>query len=365
MTPQEALQTFGNTISCQYYVNGDYQTATFTYNSVWSSAYGDHSNGAWTYEGSQFLEYTCNISPDVNPQYITFDIQPMYSIFDTEQIHTVICLSTGSQNSVSMIYQSPSWDWVFDGQTYHLENSAEGDISGQFAYIRSDGQGFTFVPADFSSPRLASGYSYRAVFSGNVANYPCRLLIGIPYVSTGASGSEGTFTTASSGGNTNINVSVDMSETNEKIDESNGFLSSIVSWITDFFSNLGSFFVRLFVPADGFIDNWKEDLAEAIADTFSPVDTVNDTLDRLKQAFDIAGEGSINAIEFPAISIPGTSFSTPAVSVPLRPMSDSSIYDRIAKFIDIVATIAVFNMLLNKFKAFLVGEKVVEVENVD
>ena len=82
MTPQEALQTFGNTISCQYYVNGDYQSATFTYNAVWSSPYGDHSNGAWTYEGSQFLEYTCNISPDLNPQYLTFDISPMYSIFD-------------------------------------------------------------------------------------------------------------------------------------------------------------------------------------------------------------------------------------------------------------------------------------------
>lgn len=378
MTPSDALSVFGSEIHAKYYNGTDYTDFVFTYDSVQSvsTVYSSISYPDSVYSGAQFLEYRVSVSdlPSYNTDinYITVDISPTYSIFDTEYIHSFVALT--DYGSVSTTYQSPSCDWVWNGRNVHIENSAvDPSVSGGLACFGASSTGnhewYTFVPVELTSTSNTSGYCTRATFSGNDISHRSTLCfaIGIPYISYGATGSQGTFTTSSSGGSgdTNITVNVDMSETNEKIDQSNGFLSSIVSWIIDFFSNLGSFFVRLFVPAEGFIDNWKEDLAEAIADTFSPVDTVNDTLDRLKQAFDIAGEGSINALEFPAISIPGTSFSTPAVSVPLRPMSDSSIYDRIAKFIDILATIAVFNMLLNKFKAFLVGEKVVEIEDVD
>lgn len=371
MTPQEALQIFGQSINAQYYDGSDYTDCVFQYDSVQSVSSIDSEASYQFGVGSQFLRYYCFLSPGTvvqNPTYITFDITPTYSILNTSQIHSFIALS--SRLSISDTYQSPSWDWSVGGSNVHLENDDRiSSGSSTRARLFADGVvNAVFVPFDFSSASLTSGYSYRATFSGNYgmgdSSNRYALCIGLPYISTDATGAVGTLPPESSGGDTNITVNVDMSETNEKLDESNGFLSSIVSWITDFFSNLGSFFIRLFVPAEGFIDNWKEDLAEAIADTFSPVDTVNDTLDSLKQAFDIAGEGSINALEFPAISIPGTSFSTPAVSVPLRPMSDS-IYDYIAKFIDIIATIAVFNMLLTKFKAFLVGEKVVEIEDVD
>lgn len=370
MTPQEALDTFGNSISCQYYTNnGDYQTAAFTYNSVWSYAYGDHSNGSWTYEGTQFLEYTCNVEPNVNPQYITFDIQPLYSIFDTEQIHTVICLSTGSQNSISMIYQSPSWDWVFDGVNYHLENSSEGDISGQYSYIRSQGQGFTFVPADFTSTRLASGYSYRAVFSGNIANYPCRLLIGIPYVSTGASGSEGTFTTASSGGDTNITVNVDMSETNEKIDETNGLIGSILSWIGNFFVNLGNTVKGWFVPSQDFITNWVHRLIDIIEDKFAPWPVADQTIkDIVQRLLTALGEGGVQSVDFPSITIPGVPDGPFIQGRSVSLTGDGAWADLIEifrDFVDVVCTIWVINMVCHRVKGMLVGEAVVEVEGSD
>lgn len=380
MSASDVLQFYGTHISAEYFNGTDYTDFEFVYSSqeTIASVYSSVSYSDSVYEGAPFLLYLADVSSlpnyNTNPSYITVNVMPQYSITNTQFVHTFIGLEDLGSNST--IYQSPSYDWVWSGQNRHFENSAtDPSTSGGQACFGLSGSSvshlwYTFVPVDLTSSSSTSGYSVRASFSGNDVSGSSNTLglaIGLPYVSVGASGSSGTLPPESSGGSGDVNVTVDvdMSETNEKLDESNGFLSSIVSWITDFFSNLGSFFIRLFVPADGFIDNWKEDLAEAIADTFSPVDTVEDTLDRLKQAFDIAGEGSINAMEFPAISIPGTSFSTPAISVPLRPMTDSSIYDKVAKFIDILATIAVFNMLLTKFKAFLVGEKVVEIEDVD
>lgn len=351
MTPAEALQTFGETIDCQYYNGSTYAASTFTYNGVWSSAYGDHSGGSWTYEGTQFLEYTSNVEPSVNPQYITFDISPLYSLFDTLQIHTVICLSTGSQNSVSTVYQSPSWDWIYDGQQYHLENSSEGDISGQYAYIRSDGQGFTFVPADFTSARLASGYSYRAVFSGNQANYPCRLLIGLPYVSADASGSQGTFTT--SGSDINVNVNVDMSETNSKLDEQTGILQQIKQGISGILDTIKNALVSVFVPDDDFMDEFKTDmqtlLSEHLGGLYQAVSAIDDIFDRFGEA---RAKGSIH-IDAVNIPLAGETLTLGNWDVPLKVDGLSLLYDGVAFIIDFLAVAGFLNMCRKKLEIFL------------
>lgn len=376
MTTEDTLAIFGDTIPAKYYNGSSYTDVEFRYDTTDTLRYiSSYYSSDYMVGGRTFLCYTASVSGlSVNPDYITVDLQPSYSIFDTTQLSTAICLSTGAATgaNVSTVYQSPAWDWYWSGSATHLENHAVTyPNSPYYAYCdfsKHANQYCTFVEASFRSQSQTSGYSVRATFSGNTAGDGLlRLYLGLPYVDADATGMNGTTGSGSGGssGDTNINVNVDMSETNEKIDESNGFLSSLVSWVSNFFSNLGDFFIGLFVPSDGFIDNWKDDLASEIADTFSPLDEVDATLDRLKQAFDAAGEGAVNAMEFPAISIPGTEFSTPSVSVPLKPLSDSMIYDKIAKFIDIVATIAVFNMLLTRFKAFLVGEKVVEVEDVD
>lgn len=371
MTSQEALEVFGSSISCQYFHNGSYDDAVFSYNQVWSAAYGNHGGSAWTYDGNSFLEYTCNVYPSTNPQYITFDLQPLYSIFNTTQIHTCICLSVGTDSdnySVSTTYQSPSWDWVYDGQTYHIENSAEGDLTGQFAYIRSAGQNFTFVCADLSSVSSSSGYSYRAVFSGNTSGYPMKLLIGIPYVSDSASGQTGTFTTASggSGGDTNITVNVDMSETNEELQQQTGILSTISNWLTSFFTTLGNTVLSWFMPSQNFLSNWVTRIKNILLDHLSPWgdmdDTISNVLDRIVAAL---GEGGVESVEFPALSVPGTDFSTQSISVPLWPSGSSSLQYWVKLAVNLVSTIWVCNMVLNKIKSKIIGESVVEVEELE
>lgn len=352
MTPAEALETFGQSIDCKFFNGTDYTDSTFTYNGVWSTVYGDHSGGSWTYEGTQFLEYTSNIEPTTNPQYITFDISPLYSLFDTSQIHTVICLSTGSDNSVSTSYQSPSWDWIYDGQQYHLENSSEGDISGQYAYIRSDYQNFTFVPCDLTSSRLASGYSYRAVFSGNRGNYPCRLLIGLPYVSADASGSQGTFTTSSSG-DINVNVDVDMSETNSKLDEQTGLLQSIKEGISGIFESIKNALVSVFVPDDGFMDDFKTDmqdlLSEHLGGLYQAVSAIDDIFDRFGEA---RAKGSIH-IDAVNIPLAGETLTLGNWDVPLKVDGLNLLYDGIAFIIDFLAIAGFLNMCRKKLEIFL------------
>ena len=311
MTQSESLQVFGSEITGRYFSSytGDYETFTLSYVKPWTDAYGVHSSGnSWTYEGNTFLLYTASgLSISSNPQYISLDIQPTYSFFDTEQIHTVIAMHSGGQSDgISTTYQSPSWDWYFNGSAVHLENSDESETAGTHAFIRSDGRAFQYVCADFSSTTVTSGYSYRATFSGHSGSY-CYLLIGLPYISDSASGAAGTFTTSSgsSGGDTNITVNVDMSETNEKIDETNGILSTIHSWLSSFFSTLGTTVLSWFMPSQNFLSNWVSEIMNTIEEHFSPWPILNERITTIiENIMTTMGEGGAESVEFPAINVP-------------------------------------------------------------
>lgn len=379
MTQSEALQVFGSEITGRYFssITGDYETFTLSYVNPWVYAYGVHSAGnSWTYEGDTFLLYSASgLSISSNPQYISLDIQPTYSFFDTEQIHTVIAMHSGGESAgISTTYQSPAWDWYFNGSPVHLENADESETVGTHAFIRSDGRAFQYVCADFSSTTATSGYSYRATFSGHSGSY-CYLLIGLPYISDSASGATGTFTTSSgsSGGDTNITVNVDMSETNEKIDETNGILSTIHSWLSSFFSTLGTTVLSWFMPSQNFLSNWVSEIMDTIEEHFSPWPILNERITTIiENIMTTMGEGGAESVEFPAINVPldvpgqdpNASFSLSSQSVPLFPQGTSPIRDLLKDGLDMVCTIWVFNMVLNRIKAKILGEQVVEIEGV-
>ena len=240
MTQSEALQVFGSQITGTYFssVTNDYESFTLSYVQPWTYAYGVHSAGnSWTYEGSTFLLYTATgLAISSNPQYISLDIQPTYSFFDTEQIHTVIAIHSGGESAgISTIFQSPSWDWYFNGSSVHLENIDESENTGTHAFIRTDGRAYQYVCADFMSTTATSGYSYRATFYGHSGSY-CYLLIGIPYVSDSSSGASGTFTTASgggSGGDINVNVDVDLSGVESRLDAVQSGLGDVAERVSD------------------------------------------------------------------------------------------------------------------------------------
>lgn len=225
MSPQEALQVFGNTIECTYsrYQAGQ-EDIVFTYSGVsQAQGYTLVNENTTTFDPSSFdwLVYSSPVLyPDVRPSVITFDIKPTYSIFDTTQIHTALALTTGNNPSPSAsVYNSPQWKWNIAGSDVTYENRDE-DGNGLMAYF----YGYTFQTAnpfyynyvvmDFSSQNRISGYSYRATFNGQYNDGYYWLMIACPYIDESASGESGivTGTTASPYVVTiDVNVTVDNS----------------------------------------------------------------------------------------------------------------------------------------------------------
>lgn len=366
LTPTESRDIFGSEISGKYYNGSEYVDCTFTYNTT-ATLYGVNTaglTGDYLNANSTYLIYTAQFTANTAVQYITVEVQPTYSIFDTTQIHSCIALSAGTSNASSpatpsSTFQSPSWDWIIGGSSVHLENSdtisGGGKKAGIDFKLNSVHTWFSFVQLDFTSQSSISGYSLAADFYGNSAvGGKYYLAIGCPYVDSSSTASNGTFTTAPAGvsGDINVNVDVDMTETN-----------GLLGTIADLLSGLLDGIQGLFVPSQNFVINWKDQLVQLLWDTFGPYDFLHTEL--LDLITDIMGEGTIQAVEFPAINVPHTSFTLPARSVPLIPNGTEGLFDKAAYAIDIVATFAVINMFMRKVKAVLVGEKVVEIDDAD
>ena len=377
LSVSDTLSIFGDTINCKVYRNGEYITVPLYYtnnpNLVSGSIQSVDSDSTFDsvaagrpvicYESSSIQSAT------VDPAYITLDISPTYSIFGTYQIHTFIACQTQSDVSAAA-YTSPSWDWVVNGSGVHVENSTTKSNGSYLSTLTrqvgsSNYQKYTFVPFDFNSQSEITGYSVRAVFYGNNwGNNKIRILLGCPYVSSGAQGSAGAvYQTTASGGSgggsssteINVNVDVDMSETN-------GLLDSMLDWFGDFFSDLWDFVDGLFVPSEGFFDNWVDEIIDTLTDEFLPHIPLHEQLDDIVNDLLAAlGGGAAQTVTFPAISVPGTSFSLPAYSVPLVPNGYENVVEYLKTFIDVICTVWVFNMIINRIHGLIVGETSVEV----
>lgn len=239
MSSTEARQCFGDVIYATYFDGSDYVPCEFRYNKTFTQTpYDiDSASGSYTYQGDTWLEYKMYSSygrPSMQPSEITFDIQPVYSIFDTTQIHTCICLSTQNDLSAS-VYQSPAWDWMYNGNTLHIENN-DTTVNGDYhAMLMLDGYRYTYVCADLSAGSAVSGYSYRATFYGNSDSgsnpFNVYLELGLPYIDSSGSGGSGTFTAVSTTPQPSYTIIVDNSGVESRLDDVNSGIADINSAI--------------------------------------------------------------------------------------------------------------------------------------
>lgn len=381
MTESECLDLFGTEISASYYNGSGYVDTTFLYQNVrvcnYKSINAESESLEYLDIGTQFLHYYAEVPGMIpNMSYFSVRIRPNYSIFNTTQIHSVIALSTGGYNYssepiVSSTFISPSWDWVFDEQSFHFENAREGTPSGKMAMIRlgstvNSGGGYfaTFCPADMTSITVSSGYSIQATFYGNTRSdsSTVHLYIAFPYVDSPATGSNGIV--GSTSPIPDININIDIEETN-----------GILGGISDILSGLVEGIQGLFVPDSEWVSSWIVSVHDIFDDTFGAYSGASGMLDT---AFDTLLNGtSVSSLYFPPIQYPDTDGVVHTLysggSVPLLPPDNdftvsnnlfgtSSFYDFMKYLIDIVSTMAVINMIMHKVKAVFVGESVVEID---
>lgn len=143
-------------------------------------------------------------------------------------------------------------------------------------------------------------------------------------------------------------------------------------------SSLLSGLQGLFVPSQTDIFNFKLNMETLLQSTFlgmSDAQTLRDqTFIRLANAtaaqsvdlplIDLRSAGVNFAMDARSLQASGLTVQNGKIKVPLRPREQEwhTFYEMAAYAIDIIVTIAFLNMLLNKFRALMVGEKVVELD---
>lgn len=348
LTPTEARQVFGESLSVTFFDGSDYVDTTASYFGKYAiqSVFSENIYDS-VYVGAEALVYQVNISAttNTNVSYVTVRARPRYSIIGTTQLHTWIgCVSNAT---ISTVYQSPAWDWTIG----HFENSdlAEAN-SGTHAYLRLGGSVYSFVPVDYTSQSEFSTYCTDATFFGNATTGGLFIAIGIPYIDSSSTAESGTAVSGGSGGSggssgtsVNVNVNVDMDETNGLLEGIQNTLSGIVNGIKN-----------LFIPSAESLDIFKsnmEDLLEAhLGGLYEAVEILESIWTQFQST------QAKQSIVIPAVDIPlaGVNLPLGGWTVPLKVQGMPSIfYEGLAWIIDFLAVAAFINMCRNKLEIFL------------
>lgn len=238
MTPTETRQIFGDSFAGKFFNGSDYTDVTFRYSgvtSVYSSGWVDPDN--YMVAGRDVIVYSAGASGvNSNANYITVDVQPEYSLFDFNVLYTAIGVSNSYSQNISA-FQSPFWRWHIGGEDMSFEGNGTVDENGVFPKIvlrDNTARQYSLCPVKYQSQSLTSGYSLRAGFYGaSTFSGSLYIYIACPYITDGASGITGTFTTATTqqGGIDMSGVESGIQQTNDVLEEHTGLLGRIIDFL--------------------------------------------------------------------------------------------------------------------------------------
>lgn len=366
MSEADTVALFGDTIGITYMdSSGVYHSVSAYYTqspeilglaNQWNDATG------YTISGRYFLPYQFQTEGTLNaePRNITVDISCQYSIFDTEFIYTCAAIPCDYTTNISA-YNSPTWDWVWSGSQVQFSPSdlAVNNVLPQI-YMQS---WCDFVPAYMDSQALTSGYSLRLTFDhASLSNGKYgRFYLGIPYVSDGASGYNGTSgltTTISETTTTGINVNIDVD-----LDQTNGLLGTIATAIGNVATSILSGIRDLFVPTSQQLDDFFDDLEQMLYDKIAPL---YDAVYEVNRAFtEIRSSGTDTHIPIDVVNIPlldNDSFAmdlnvdengVPIIHQMPGNLRTNGLLWACKKIIDIICTFAFINMCKTKIELIL------------
>lgn len=358
LTAAETLEFIGSEIPVTYFDGTNYQHTVATYNTSFTLQGTENSTNPVGFvtssQGRIWLDYTLpKGSYNNNASYTTFDLQPTYSLFDTQFVYTCFAMSYAT-NAPSTTYNAPMSDWYIGGTVHHFENNnvTTAENSNTRAILSGGTYHMIYVPISFSSQSTFSAYAMSASFFGNGGNSVTRhFYVMCPYISNNASGASGTFDTSSggSGGSGDVNVNIDLEETN-------GILGSILDGI----SGIGDTLLHLFVPTEEQMQDFYDDMSDMLDNTFIGYSDSTDILDDIRNTMGSAVP--VTTLSFPAIQVQGYNI-IPETVVSLTPLDFLIDYIKIG--FDLLATCAFINLIRLKFDEIILGKTVVEVAGDD
>lgn len=376
MTAEEAYAFYGDSISCIYYSTSGYKNVTLSpspncnvYYYASSTTSSDKLLPSWVYSSSiPYVVYYANVSDySQNPSYLGFDISPNVHFTDCNAVR--ICAATywgGSGTSISSSAYSESFFDVFNGNTLRFTNTPYILQDGTYSRLglqRSGGSAFRVlpVPVDYVSDTLGDVSLMRIGFNGGKTDGgEITLYLSAPLVNDSAVGGTGvvTGTTAPSSGDINVNVDVDLTETNS-------WLENIFDGISNIGSALGNAISRLFLPDEQDIINWKQTIVTILNDTFGGIPELEQSLkDAISSIFSASARQTVTfeGIKVPAAVGQPEAVIVPQQEVPLKPNGFDNLFSWVEMFINIVATIAIANTCFNQVKRVIVGEVVIDAD---
>ena len=378
METQTGISFFGNSLTCNYKYNDTQYTTTLQYvgtisgyrggnidsNSIMSDSTTVQSYDCLCYSGSTVVPFA-----SFGRVFDVFVDCPIYFADYARGgfgMTSPVSASTIDRPENSRVAYPDNYVGSFQGICGNT--AASSSLSDYYAVITTnDTQGYAWSWRPLLYEVNSATYFEGCYFDSVSCSYESNLLfcIWLPYVrgsvtdrppqttTTTETSSGGAVTTGDINVDVNVDVDVDMEETN-------GLLSDIIDTIIDAVSSVVSGVGDLFMPDEDYIENWVDDMSDLVVDAFS--DSVHD--DTLKDILlDIGTYGATDSIRFPAVTVGDTTL-IPSTSVSLVPFG-RNIMVHVETAINLVCTMWVLNMVMNRIKGIIVGEKVVDIEGDD
>lgn len=360
MSAAESYQFYGDTIDVVYYSTTGYKHATLNKsvnNYVYSRPSGDTEANlfsdapAWvTSTNLQWVVYGASLSDySLDPTYLGVSIEPNVHFSDCNALRFA-CAGYLANTTVS----SQAYDGSFirvSGQSELIYSNSSYTVNNVFPYWKIDrGNGaFRVLPVwcDYTSDTLANVSLLQVGLNGvRLDNTRLNIYLSCPLVNDTAYGGTGVVTgtvAPSTGTDINVNVDVDLHETN-------GLLSGIIDAVDGLIDGL----IGLFVPSEEDLEDWCDDMDDLLHDhlggMYEAVELIDDTYD---------GYGSVTAVNsfhVDACNIPlaGSTLTLGNWDVPLKTEAlPPAFYDALAYIIDFLAVAAFVNMLRRKLEIIL------------
>lgn len=375
MSVEDSYTFYGSEIDCVYYSTTGYKHVTLvpspnhnSYNYVPNTVYGQNVPSWVTTENLKYVVYWAYVDDySDNPSYLGISIEPSVHFENCNALRFCAATYLSSSYTASSAVYNESFVSIF-GQTvlrYTNTSFIDNNIYPYFDIVRSGGNPFRVLPVwcDYTSDTLSTVSMLQVGFNGgHLDSGEIDVYLSCPLINDTAYGGSGIVTGTSvttgqnqNGTDINVNVDVDMTETN-------GLLGDIIDVLDGIVDNIGG----LFVPEEDVFDTFQDDLADLLIETFGGVDS--DMLINVIE--DLLTHGATNSVTFPAVTVRGVGGSTFTIasrSVSLKPhaVEGHDFYEAVALAIDLVCTCWVLNLIFDNLKRVIVGEKVVEIENVD